>query len=97
MGKFKNLDEAQEAFDAQEKELAQANEVIAELRTNLTAVKKEKTAGKVVVEHNKKKYTVEVQKFNFKGAIHAAEDLKTNKEMVSALIEAGVGFLVEQA
>lgn len=97
MGKFKTLDEAQAAFDAQEKELAQANEVIVELRTSLTAVKKEKSVGKVIVEHNKEKYAVEAAKFNHGGKDYTAEDLKTNKELTKELVELGVGFLVKQA
>lgn len=97
MGKFKNLDEAQTAFDALEKESIQKDEVIAELRKDLTAVKKEKSVGKVIVEHNKEKYAVEAVKFNHGGKDYTAEDLKTNKELTKELVELGVGFLVKQA
>jgi hypothetical protein len=98
VGKFKTVEEAQAAFDAQEKELAQANEVIAELRKDLTEVKKEKSVGKVFVESKKtkKKYAVEAAKFNHGGKDYTAEDLKKNPELVEELVELGVGFLVEQ-
>lgn len=99
MGKFKTLEEAQTAHDAIEKELAEANEVITDLRKDLTEVKKEKSAGKVFVESKKtkKKYLVEAAKFSHNRKDYTAEDLKKNPELVEELVELGVGFLVEQA
>ena len=98
MGKFKTLEEAQEAYNALEKESIQKDEVIAELRKDLTEVKKEKSVGKVFVESKKtkKKYAVEAAKFNHGGKDYTAEDLKKNPELVEELVELGVGFLVEQ-
>jgi arginine deiminase len=94
--KFKTLEEAQAAHDAIEKELADANEVIADLRKDLTEVKKQKSAGKVFIDHNKKKYEVTAQKFSHSGKEYTADDLKANKELTKELVELGVGFLVEQ-
>lgn len=94
--KFKTLEEAQAAFDAKVQECNEQTEVIAELRKSLTEVKKEKSVGKVFVEHNKKKYEVTAVKFNHAGKDFTAADLKDNKDLIKELVELGVGFLVEQ-
>lgn len=103
MAKFKDLKEAQEAFDAQSEELGKVSaenkqlkadcdekdEIIASIRGAKTA------ASKPNFTLNKKNYEVDVKSTNWNNTIITAAEICENKTLQAELIEAGVGFITE--
>lgn len=68
-------------------------DLIIELRDKLSTAKA--NGNKVVVDHGKKKYTVESGTFKYKGTTYKAEDLLENSALVKELVDKKIGFLVE--
>ena len=93
MAEAKNLKEANEiiaALEAKSTEqsatISEQETVIAELRGQLTATKKEVKKSKVIVKHEGSQYEVVIPQFSFNGEVVTAEDLKSKPEVVAALV-----------
>lgn len=84
------LKEQLAAKEAAEQTLLDSNE---ELQQQLASSEKTLEAVKVIVTHDKAKYEVIVPRVQLDGKVYDAKDLKTNKEVVKALVEKGSGVL----
>lgn len=86
----------QDAHTATKEDLDTANTTVTQLGEQVELVSKTVTPqGGVIVECNKKKYSVTAGKFTLGKVKYIAEDLLTKPEVVKELIRKGSGILVE--
>ncbi|QNF34353.1 hypothetical protein HUW51_17085 [Adhaeribacter swui] len=78
-----------------EAQQAEKDQIIAEQLEQLDLAEAQKGNTLPVVAHDKKKYQLLAAKFQFAGQEYKAEDLKSDKDLVKKLIEAGAGILQE--
>lgn len=103
MAKFKTLQEAQEAFDAQSEELGKVSAENKQLKADLdekdeiiASIRGAKTAAsKPNFTLNKKTYEVDVKSTSWNKTVITAEEICADKNLQAELIEAGVGFITE--
>lgn len=104
MAKFKNIDEAEAAFEQLEKEhadlvktnkkleadLKEKDGIIADIRSAKT-----KGGGKPSFTFQKETYEVGAKEASWNGKIITAEQICKDSKLQAELIEAGVGFITK--
>ena len=94
---IKLLQEKQEVIDAKDKELADSESYITELKESLTdnVAGVSSIGGTPTVTCGKDTYMVAIHAFTFEEEKYTTKDLLSNEELVAALVEIGSGVLVK--
>jgi hypothetical protein len=100
MAKELTTEELLAKIAAQDLELSQANEVVAELKTQVDA--KKDLVAPVMVKHGKSTYKFSTGKFIVPagdqasaGTVVTAEEAAKDKDLITSLVERGSGILIE--
>ncbi|MDO7877820.1 hypothetical protein Q5H93_23995 [Hymenobacter sp. ASUV-10] len=83
----------EEIIEALNKQIAEQNEIINGQADALKAAETQGASALPVITHEKKQYQVLAKQFTFESKLVKAEDLKTNKDLVKALLKAEAGIL----